>query len=229
LTVLCGVAGAQAPEERAAGRVTLDLREVPLAAVLEALFTQAGLPYAVEPNTPGVLLTLRLTDVDFPTALRAVLRLAGATSRQENGVTFIGPRVRERVAAAPDYYLAPQPAPRAAAEQAWEKIPLRYISVELLVAVLGGGVVPPETQLFGGGGPFISTGTGTWNSYGGFSSGSMSLGPLGSGNPNPLAGAGGLGMGPFGNGYGGFGDSYGGFGGGFPGYGGMLPGGLGVR
>lgn len=105
--------------------------------------------------------------------------------------------------------------------QRWERIPLRYIDVHTLAAILGAPVLPTEADLFSGamfGGPglggypggsgFYGQGSGYPGSYGPYSQ-SGSYGQSGPSSP-------GKGFGPF-SGQGGQGGQGAGPGGGFPG------------
>jgi type II secretory pathway component GspD/PulD (secretin) len=56
--------------------VTLELRDVPLRAALQALFRGTGLQYSIDPDVPDVPVTLVVRDMPFSKALRVLIRQA---------------------------------------------------------------------------------------------------------------------------------------------------------
>jgi hypothetical protein len=70
-------------------KVTLDLKGVALRQALEVLFDGTGRQYAVDANVPNNPITLTLKEVSFQTTLREIVRLAGATYRQEGDLLLI--------------------------------------------------------------------------------------------------------------------------------------------
>jgi hypothetical protein len=105
-------------------RVTLQLKDAPLSKAMEGLSRGTEFRIVIEPGTPETPVTMSLVNVDFPTALHTLVRVAKATYRHEGGRTYIiGPRA------------APQPPTTPAAEAArsspgidWP--PSRRISVD---------------------------------------------------------------------------------------------------
>jgi type II secretory pathway component HofQ len=73
-------------------RFSLDLRDVPIRQALAELFRLAERQYAIEPGVPNIPVTLNVRDVDFTTALRALVRLAGLTYRREGPLYMVGTR-----------------------------------------------------------------------------------------------------------------------------------------
>jgi hypothetical protein len=72
-------------------RVTLELKDVPFANVIEALFAPRHINHVVEPMPNPPTVTMVLKEVSFEDALQAVLKAAGATCRVEAGVYYISP------------------------------------------------------------------------------------------------------------------------------------------
>jgi hypothetical protein len=118
---------------RAGRRLTLDLRGVPFRRALEPLFEGSGRQYAVTPDVRDILVTLNLRDADFQTAFETLLRLAGATYRQEGNMYVIRSRrpgdpagIREE---------APFPVPPAALEQGGVAIDLHVEQLPFRLAL----------------------------------------------------------------------------------------------
>lgn len=70
-------------------RVTLQLKDTPLANALEILFSDRHENYVLSPMPNAPTVTMVLQDVSFQDALQAVLRAAGATCRKENGTYYM--------------------------------------------------------------------------------------------------------------------------------------------
>jgi type II secretory pathway component GspD/PulD (secretin) len=83
----------EAPAQPPGGRVSLDLRDLPLRQAVDKLFQGTGQQFAVEPAVPNYPITVRFHDVPFEAALRTLLRLApGVTYRKEDDTYVIGMR-----------------------------------------------------------------------------------------------------------------------------------------
>lgn len=70
-------------------RVTLQLKDTPVANALAVLFEGRGINYTVEPMQNLPTITAVVNDVSFSEALQVLLKAAGLTARKENGVYFI--------------------------------------------------------------------------------------------------------------------------------------------
>src|SRR5262249_4846825 len=122
-------------------RVNLNVHDMRLRAAVDMLFQGTGLNVAVEPAVPDVPITLSVMDQPFKTALRMLIRVAadhipGLTCTQDRGLYLI--KIRE--ARAPEAAPAPLEAVREE-ESHWEKIPLNFVDVARVTALLGGTLV----------------------------------------------------------------------------------------
>jgi type II/III secretion system protein len=90
------VPGAKAAPSQTA--VSLDLKQTPLNQALDILFSQLGLQYTIEAGTYDPPITMKVRDIPFEEALRAMLRLVNVqgtvpvTYRKEGVVYEIGMR-----------------------------------------------------------------------------------------------------------------------------------------
>lgn len=71
--------------------LSLDLQRVPFRKAVEQLFQLSGREYALSPDAPDGTITLHLNDVNFIAALDTLVRLVGASYRQEGKLFVIGP------------------------------------------------------------------------------------------------------------------------------------------
>ena len=81
--------------------MNLDAKDMPLPEVLQMLFKNASFSYTVDPKINQLKVTVAFRDVTFETALKNLLRSAGATYRMENGVYNIAPRIDNNPAYSP--------------------------------------------------------------------------------------------------------------------------------
>jgi hypothetical protein len=197
-------ATAQSPAPDAGKKVTVNLKDIPLRAGIEALFAGTGYQYAVNPDVANVPVNLNLRDVGLQSALRLLVRQAaivqpGLTFNKDGDVFVIKVR-RENPNPAPLVEEAPPDYADGEVDTMWEKIPVQFNNVAVFVLAFGGQMLPTEFEVlvgsasgsgFGGGG-FGGGGLGSGNGFGGGGYG----GGLGSGL------GGGLGSSPFGGGLG---------------------------
>lgn len=135
------------PYKALEGPVTLNARDVPFRTVIDLLFQGRGLNYAVDAAVPNPPMTLTINNQPFRTVLRTVVRLAsasvpGLTYSQDNNLFLI------KLRAAPPAEAVGPPAERAPEVEdiRWEKIPLNYVDVAVVIALLGGGMVPGAAE-----------------------------------------------------------------------------------
>ncbi len=160
-------------------KVNVQLRDTPFRAAVERLFQGTGRTYRVEPDVPDTPVTLNVQAADIDVAVRLVSRLANVGTRTEGATTVFFKKAEPQAFRPPvvEVNPLPSPAPRGRASEEWIRIPLRFASVDVLAAVLGGAVLPTEADLQlgtrGAGGGF-----GGYNS-GGYLSGYGSQGGFG--------------------------------------------------
>jgi len=217
-------------------KVTLNLKDIPLRAGIEALFAGTGYQYSVNPDVANVPVNLNIRDVGLQAALRLLMRQAaiaqpGLTFSKEGDIFVVKVR-RENPNPAPLEEEAPPDYTGGDLDITWEKIPVQFNNVAVFVLAFGGQMLPTEFEVLlgsaGGGGGFGGGyGGGGYGGGGGFGGGGF-----GGGLGGNSFGGGGYGGGLGGNslGGGGFGGALtgggGGFGGGLTG-GGSFGGGLG--
>lgn len=162
-----------APAQTQQKPVTLDLRDAPVRAALEQLFSKIKADYVIDPAVSGYV-TLRITDKPFEDALRLLLR-AGTmplTYTRDNGVYIVKPR---RVASAAEAALGPAGPPSdptfvdsgtvdLSGGRRMESIQLVYIDPYDLKDILGITIIPvgsrPHNLGGGAGAPAGAPGAG---------------------------------------------------------------------
>jgi hypothetical protein len=194
-------ARAQAPDTDK--KITVNLKDIPLRAAIDALFAGTGQQYAVNPDVQNVPVNLNIRDIGLQAGLRLLLRQAaiaqpGVTFANEGGVFVVKVRNQTLLPVTVDAEDAP---PEFEVEAAtWEKIPIQFNNVAVFVLAFGGTMLPTEADvLLGGlGGGFGGGGFGG----GGIGGGALGGGGFGGGLGNQGFG-GGLGNQSFGGGQGG--------------------------
>ena len=90
-------------EEPAERKVNLNFKDAPIDDVIEALFANTGLNFALAPGVkeavPAEGVTITLTDRTFDEALKALLRTYSLSYRVEGGVYIIEPKSASTVTA----------------------------------------------------------------------------------------------------------------------------------
>ena len=203
-------ARAQAPDTDK--KVTVNLKDIPLRAAIDALFAGTGQQYTINPDVANVPVNLNIKDIGLKASLRLLLRQAaiaqpGLTFNDEAGVIVVKVRKESPQPTAAFVEDAPPALDDGDLDQTWEKIPVQFNNVAVFVLAFGGTMLPSEADvLLGGlGGGFGGNqGGGFGNSFGG-----------GGGFGNSFGGGGGFGNsfgggGSFGNSFGGGGSSFGG-------------------
>ena len=186
---------------------SLELNQADVRDALSTLFNNVkDVSYMVAPDVVGVV-TARLKDVTFETALRNILQQVNATYRVEGGVYQI---LLKEVPNVTGGTTTPDLPTTSTDNKVTLRIKIRSSDPAYIIGMLNGSFqpgTPPEISAMQGRGMM-----GGMGGMGGFGGG--------------MGGFGG-GMGGFGGGMGGFGGGMGGFGGGMGGFGGGMGGGFG--
>jgi hypothetical protein len=227
--VLCLGATPVFAQQATERQVTVNLRDLPLRAAIDALFAGTGYQYSVNPDVQNVPVNLNVRDLGLQPALRLLLRQAavaqpGLTVSKEGDLFVV--KVRREAPAGTAVEEAPPEFSSDSAEFTWEKIPVQFNNVAVFVLAFGGQMLPTEADvLLGSLGGGQGGGFGGGQVGGGFGGGVGSGGGFGGGVGN----GGGFGTGLGGGSFGGGGSSFGGggFGGGSNLGGGSFGGGLG--
>jgi len=222
-------ARAQAPD--ADKKVTVNLKDIPLRAAIDALFAGTGYQYSVNPDVQNVPVNLNIRDIGLQPALRLLIRQAATAQPgltfSKDGEIFVIKIRREN----PNPVLPTEEAPPEYTDEesefTWEKIPVQFNNVAVFVLAFGGQMLPTEADvLLGGGGGMGGMGGGMMGGMGG--GGMMGgMGGMGGGMMGGMGGMGGGmmgGMGGMGGMMGGMGGMGGGMMGGMGGMGGMMGG-----
>jgi hypothetical protein len=239
VTVCCtGPAHAQAPDPDK--KVTVNLKDIPLRAAIDALFAGTGYQYSVNPDVQNIPVNLNIRDVGLQAALRLLLRQAAVAQPgltfSKDGDIFVVKIRRENTAATPMAEEAPPEYTDEQTDFTWEKIPVQFNNVAVFVLAFGGQMLPTEADVLMGGmgggmmggmgggyGGGMGMGGGMMGGMGGMGMGGMGMGGMGMGGMGMGGmGMGGMGMGGMMGGMGGMMGGMGGFGGG--GMGGMMGG-----
>jgi len=125
------------------GKVTLNLKDVPLRSAIQLIFEGSGLQYSVDPVVQNVPISLSIRDISRQAALRLLVRQAstlqpGLTVTREGEIFVIRVRPPAIVPRAPEAALLPP----SEEPVEWEKIPVRYLDAEIVAEWLGGDVLP---------------------------------------------------------------------------------------
>ncbi|MCW5944022.1 MAG: hypothetical protein KIS66_17465 [Fimbriimonadaceae bacterium] len=201
---------------------SLELDQADIRDALRQLFKNVGdVSYTLAPDVVGVV-TVRLKDVSFETALRNVLQQVDATYRIEGGVYQIIRKEQPIVTGGNDNTELPT---TPTDNKVTARIKIRHADPQYIIGMLNGSLgpgTPPEISglsgMFGGGfGGGMGGGFG--GGMGGFGGGQGGFGGGGFGGSGGFGGGGFGGSGGFGGGRGG-GFGGGGFGGGSGGFGG---------
>ncbi|MCC2671035.1 MAG: hypothetical protein K0Q72_3506 [Armatimonadetes bacterium] len=193
-------ARAQAPDTDK--KITVNLKDIPLRAAIDALFAGTGQQYAVNPDVQNVPVNLNIRDIGLQAGLRLLLRQAaiaqpGVTLANEGGVFVVKVRNQTLLPVTVDAEDAP---PEFEVEAAtWEKIPIQFNNVAVFVLAFGGTMLPTEADVLLGG---LGGGFGGGFGGGGIGGGALGGGGFGGGLGNQGFG-GGLGNQSFGGGQGG--------------------------
>jgi hypothetical protein len=215
-------AHAQAPDPDK--KVTVNLKDIPLRAAIDALFAGTGYQYSVNPDVQNVPVNLNIRDVGLQPALRLLIRQAATAQPgltfSKDGEIFVIKVRRENPNPLPVAEEAPPEYSDEDSEFTWEKIPIQFNNAAVFVFAFNGQMLPTEADvLMGGGGGMGMMG-------GGMMGGGMMGGMGGMGMGGMMGGMGGMGMGGMGMGgmMGGMGGMMGGMGGMMGGMGGMMGG-----
>lgn len=99
------LAGGWAQNEK---RVTIELKEAPIADAFDQLFRAAGENFILQPSVlMAQRLTMRLTEVPFEKALNFLCDLAGLRWERKNGVYLISPRTPAGAAVGGAFFVQP--------------------------------------------------------------------------------------------------------------------------
>jgi hypothetical protein len=222
-------ARAQAPDDK---KVTVNLKDIPLRAAIDALFAGTGYQYSVNPDVPNIPVNLNIRDVGLQAALRLLVRQAATAQPgltfSKDGDIFVVKIRRDNPNQAPIMEEAPPEFTDEQSEFTWEKIPVQFNNVAVFVLAFGGQMLPTEADVLMGGGGGMGGGMGGMGGgmggmgggMGGMGGGMMGgMGGMGGGMGGMMGGMGGMG--------GGMGGMMGGMGGGMGGMGGGMMGGMG--
>src|SRR5207248_78538 len=78
-TALCAPAPGSAPDPTKTIVLRLDLKATPLRQALATLFESTGFQHAIAPDVPNPPITMKVHEMPFEQALRAMLRSANAS------------------------------------------------------------------------------------------------------------------------------------------------------
>jgi hypothetical protein len=242
LATVLSAAPAHAQAADADKKVTVNLKDIPLRAAIDALFAGTGYQYSVNPDVQNVPVNLNIRDVGLQAALRLLVRQAataqpGLTFSKDGDIFVV--KIRRETAVAPMVEEAPPEYTDEASEFTWEKIPVQFNNAAVFVLAFGGTMLPTEADVLmggmgggmGGGMMGGGMGGGMMGGMGGMGGGMMGGGMMGGmgGMGGMMGGMGGMGGGMMGGmgGFGGMGGMGGGMMGGMGGMGGGMMGGMG--
>lgn len=137
--------GAAAADSGGAKRITLDVRDADLAAVVKAIFEQAGKNYSISEDVRGTV-TAYIDDRPFEEALRVILSPRGFVWRVVDSTYVVGkkpkPEPKDRDDGTPPVPPRGDDAGQEDKATVVEKFPLNFIDAYELVAILQGGTQP---------------------------------------------------------------------------------------
>jgi len=222
-SLMSAPAYAQAPD--ADKKVTVNLKDIPLRAAIDALFAGTGYQYSVNPDVQNVPVNLNIRDIGLQPALRLLIRQAATAQPgltfSKDGEIFVIKIRRENLNPLPPMEDAPPEFTDEDTEFQWEKIPVQFNNVAVFVMAFSGQMLPTEADvLLGGGGGMGGGMGGMGGGMGGMGGMGGGMGGMGGGMMGGMGGGMMGGMGGMGGGMGGMGGGMGGFGGGGMGGGG---------
>jgi hypothetical protein len=140
LTCILAVAASAAP--MASGKVTLDVKDADIAAVIKTLFDQSGKSYDIGPDVKGSV-TSHLEDVTLDQALRIVLLPRGFTWKVVDGAYLLSKKKEPPIPelgkdAVPPIGEPETPRQPDANGMVLEKIPLKFLDARELISFIQG-------------------------------------------------------------------------------------------
>jgi hypothetical protein len=199
LATVFSAAPAHAQAADADKKVTVNLKDIPLRAAIDALFAGTGLQYSVNPDVQNVPVNLNIRDVGLQAALRLLVRQAATAQPgltfSKDGDIFVVKVRRDNPNPMPTVEEAPPEYTDEASEFTWEKIPIQFNNAAVFVLAFGGTMLPTEADvLMGGmGGGMGGMGGGMMGGMGGMGMGGGMMGGMGGMGGGMMGGMGGFG------------------------------------
>ncbi|MCC2668763.1 MAG: hypothetical protein K0Q72_1234, partial [Armatimonadetes bacterium] len=136
-------------------KVTVNLKDIPLRAAIDALFAGTGYQYSVNPDVMNIPVNLNIRDVGLQAALRLLVRQAataqpGLTFSKDGDIFVV--KIRRETLAAPMVDEAPPEFTDEGSEFTWEKIPVQFNNAAVFTLAFGGTMLPTEADVLMGGG-----------------------------------------------------------------------------
>jgi type II secretory pathway component GspD/PulD (secretin) len=135
-------------------KVTVNLKDIPLRAAIDALFAGTGYQYSVNPDVQNVPVNLNIRDVGLQAALRLLVRQAataqpGLTFSKDGDIFVV--KIRRETTTPVATEEAPPEYTDEESEFTWEKIPIQFNNAAVFVLAFGGTMLPTEADVLMGG------------------------------------------------------------------------------